>query len=85
MASKRTKNRAYWIAVKAQLEGDNTVISASHLYRRILAGMPDRIAVPLVEKYEKKYGPARLADVSDSTLWPHRRTIDAIRDNTESA
>ena len=79
MASKRTINRAYWVAVKAEAAGADHVISPAHVFKRCLQGIPDRVAVPLIKKYEDRYGPARLADVSNKSLWQARDKIDAIR------
>lgn len=79
MASKRTKNRLYWLAVKAITAGACHVISPQHVYKRALQGVPDSRLMDYVTKMEYRYGPARLADVSNSELWPAREIVDAIR------
>ncbi len=83
MASKRVKNRLYWVAVKAEYANASHVISPRHVYRRALQGLPDRVILPYLEALEARYGPARLRDVNNSALWNARIRIDAIREAHE--
>jgi len=86
MASKRTKNRLYWLAVKSialsarMNEGKPRETPSLRAYRDALSGKPDRILVPYVENLEEVYGPARLSDVSNADLWFARGIVDLIRD-----
>jgi hypothetical protein len=81
MASKRVINRTYWAAVKATaaVPGDFHSLAARRLYRYAKHNQwTDREVLPLLERYEARYGPARLKDVSNSDLWAARREVESF-------
>jgi hypothetical protein len=75
MASKRTRNRLYWVTVKAVANGDRTALDT---YARLI-GLADSTVVPTLDRLESDYGPARLADVSRSELWPARAVVESVK------
>lgn len=80
MASKRTKNRLYWLSVKAIAAGASHALPPELVYKRALLGVPDSKLLDYVGAMEARYGPARIADVSRAELWTSRQAVDAIRE-----
>lgn len=79
MATQQTITRAYWMTAKALSQGDNTVLSAKVLLRRVLEGMSEERSVFWIERYEVKYGPFDpVADPMNSALLPARAEIASL-------
>lgn len=82
MASKRTINRAYWVATKVCSQPSANIATKPRVLALLadcLEGQPDRLMLPKVETWESIVGthkPTR--DLADSTLWDGRKDADTV-------
>lgn len=85
MASKRTENRAYWLAVKEtsrylQHPKRSRDYAARAAYQDALNGTPDSTLLPVLNELEYIFGPHFThIDLANSGLWEARDVIDAMR------
>lgn len=80
MASKRVKNRCYWVAVKATARKADYVGGIYEVYVSALTGTPDADILPVLNKLEYQYGPHfPHCDLANRGLWDARIIVDDIR------
>jgi hypothetical protein len=80
VASKRTINRLYWVTVKEVALNGRACSSYREIYPDALAGQPDRVIRPRLERLEETYGRRNTQrDLNDPNLWPARQIVDGLR------